>query len=222
MLQGNSSLCTIPFCMVIIIGNPVIGVIPDEISIDSIDITDSSQQIILSGHVTSKDCKQVGVEIFPLLYWEKAGELARNRQAKGFKLSLLSVVQNINTAKSDSNGDTYGGVFLYIFNPDGTITYLPAPPCPDHQIQFAKVMEKSGKKCWSKSINERKYRYRLSSGTYVVLLWDATNQRIYTDTHIENIYDVIHGFIYPTTGSGLIWDQKNRKKLFSTRIQVKY
>jgi len=209
--------------MVIIIGNPVIGVIPDEISFDSIDITDSPQQIILSGHVTSKDCKQVGVEIFPLLYWEKAGELARNRQAKGFKLSLLSVIQNINTAKSDSNGDTYGGIFLYIFNPDGTITYLPAPPCPDHQIQFAKVMEKSGKKCWAKSINERKNRHRLSSGTYVVLLWDATNQRIYTDTHIENILMLYMGLSIQLQDPGLSGIRRTEKNSFQHgfRLNIK-
>lgn len=60
----------------------------------------------------------------------------------------------------------------------------------------------------------------MHSGSYVALAWDVTDQLVYNNTHVENIYDAEHDTIYPTTRSGRIWDMKNRKQLVSTDFRV--
>lgn len=194
----------------------------DPVIVNEIGTVNSLKPFTISGSVSNPHCKLVGIEIFPEYYWKKAESIAGKRHAKGFRFSLLSVVQSITDEGVFSNDQVYCGVFLHIFNPDGTIAYQSAPPCPDHRIHFAKVVRNPEEKyIWSSVFNTDKDLRILNRGFYNLLVWNATNQVIRANTHIENIYDAKSHKIYPTTNKGLIWDSDNQKELKIILFQVK-
>lgn len=200
----------------------VSGEMSGTISIDPIVHIHSNQPFPISGSIINGDCTQVGIEIFPKDYWDKAISIAEFRKSKGFRLSLLFISQSITDTDVVNNDDIYSGVFLHLFNPDGTIAFLPASFCPNHRIHFSKVIHhQEGKKSWSTLFNTERDRMKLKPDLYVLLVWDATNQSFYTDTHIENIYDVKNNTIYPTTKKGPIWEPDNKKELMSGIIEIR-
>lgn len=208
--------------LLLLIAIPVMGIQSGDITMNHIENTDYSRPFTVTGTVSNPDCSWIGIEIFPQDYWDQADRIVRYRDSKGFRLSLRFVLQNINDIETTSNDVQYDGVFLYLYNPDGTIAYLPAPPCPDHRLHFSRVGDHlSDNRSWSSTFNGNSDRKELHRGKYVILAWDATDQSIYQNTHVENIYDVKNKTIYPTTKKGPIWDSENRKDLVTKVIQVR-
>ncbi|HWQ67241.1 MAG TPA: hypothetical protein VN372_10260 [Methanospirillum sp.] len=211
-----------PISLLLLVAIPVMGAQTGDITLNHIEDPDSSNPFIVTGTVSNPGCTQVGIEIFPQDYWNQADKIVRDRDSKGFRLSLQSVLQNINDIETTSNDEQYDGVFLHLYNPDGTIAYLPAPPCPDHRLHFSRVRNYSGEnRSWSSTFNGQGDRKKLNAGTYVILVWDATDQSVYQNTHVENIYDVKNKKIYPTTKRGPIWDFDNQKDLITKVIYIR-
>lgn len=210
--------------IVVVVSSLVCQVIGDNsclILVDPVDNVKSSKPFSVSGSATGLCCKRVGVEIYPKNYWEKASYIADIRKAKGFRFSLLSVIQSITDEGITGNDETYWGVFLHIFNPDGTIAYQSAPSCPNHRIHFAPVIQSSKEKGrWSTIFNTDNDRRMLTPDIYELLVWDATDQSIYVNTHIANIYDPKNHKIYPTTKKGPIWEPDNEKELICKTFEV--
>jgi len=215
------SIILITFVLLVFTGQAE-GDDENPILVDPVGVIDSSHPFSISGFVTDPGCTWVGIEIFPKDYWEKAASIADLYMARGFRFSLRSVVQSITDEDVVSNDETYFGVFFHIFNPDGTIAYQPAPPCPDHRIHFARVIHDfEEKNTWSTTFNTDRDLRMLNPGRYTLLVWDASNQSYYVNCNIENIYDAKNQKIYPTTKKCPIWEPGNQKELRGTDFEVR-
>lgn len=180
-------------------------------TIDPIGSHIHGEPFTISG-IKPENTSRIGIEVFPLSYWEYACRFGEMSKAKHFRFVLQYLSETLNTAPY---------VKLVRFNPDKTQSYQEYPPCPDHILSHPFVSSGPGNSRWSTRIGETGQGRYLKPGTYRILVWDGSDQILYSDTYQPNGWDVSGDHIYPATFRGNVWDLENKQECVSRVFSIR-
>ncbi|MFH0966612.1 MAG: hypothetical protein V1862_02865 [Methanobacteriota archaeon] len=181
------------------------------LTIDPIQTHHSGEPFTISG-TKSEDTAQIGIEVFPTRYWEYACQFGKQARAKYFRFVLQYLSETLNNAPY---------VKLVRFNPDKTQSYIEYPRCPDHILAHPSVPGGPGNTRWSVPMGDPGQGRPLQPGSYVILVWDASGQILYSDTYQPNGWDISGEYVYPATMRGNVWDLENRQECANRVFSIK-
>jgi len=165
----------------------------------------SDERVNISGTSTIETCKQIGIEIFPKLYWDSVCAYAKEDSAGKVVFNPM--------ASSSENFDP-SRIKLARVNADETHTSQIMNLPKDHVLittQIEKTVLRI--KHWNVLIEKNDNKTLLHQGIYHVNIWDATDQKQNYDNPMPNGWDIIHQKIYPNTGRVNLWDAVNQKDM---------
>jgi hypothetical protein len=146
---------------------------------------------------------QIGFEIFPSDYWNYACRYGEIAGANHFRFVLQYLSETLNNAPF---------VKLVRFNPDKTQSYIEYPACPNHILGHHYVPCGRDKNHWEAKIGDTGRGRYLQPGSYVILVWDSSDQVLYSDTYQPNGWDTSGRHVYPATMRGNVWELENKQE----------
>lgn len=195
--------------LTLVIPSMIAGATPT-ITIDPINIHQSGEIFEITGTTTDPSCKRIGMEIFPTPYWDNACRIADMAHAQRIRFMVQHATESIKTVEQ---------VKLIRYNPDRTESYIFYPPCPDYFRTSALVRSIHGKKAWVVTVGGNEGQI-MTPGEYLVFVWDATDQWLYTDTYQPNGWDISGDLVYPATFRANVWDDENRQNCTKATINI--
>jgi|GEM_PF-5921354 len=181
------------------------------LTLDPIEPHHPGDLVVISG-TKPEETSRMGIEVFPIQYWEYACRYGETTHAKHFRFVLQYLSETLNDAPF---------VKLVRFNPDKTQSYIQYPNCPDHILIHPSVPFGPGNISWNVELKMSGKIGPRNPGSYIVLVWDASGQVLYSETYQPNGWDTSGDYVYPATKRGNIWDLENKQecvnRIFSIR-----
>ncbi|HWQ63470.1 MAG TPA: hypothetical protein VN429_03570 [Methanospirillum sp.] len=172
------------------------------LTLDPIEPHHPGDPVVISG-TKPEETSRMGIEVFPIQYWEYACRFGETNHAKHFRFVLQYLSETLNDAPF---------VKLVRFNPDKTQSYIQYPNCPDHILIHPYVPFGPGNTRWNAELKMSGKKESWNPGSYIVLVWDASGQVLYSETYQPNGWDTSGDYVYPATMRGNIWDLENKQE----------